>query len=117
MAFVKVINQRSGQVIAENILYANSMYKRFIGLMGKNEINHNEGVFLTPCNSIHMMFMKFPLDIIFLDRKNKVIHITENIKPWQISRIVFKAQSVLEVMAGKARETDLQVGDKIEIKF
>lgn len=117
MTFVKIINQRSNEIIGSQIVYANTYYKRFIGLIGKNELNSNEGLFLTPCNSIHMMFMKFPIDLIFLDRKNKIVHITENIKPWQISRIVFRGQSVLEVAAGKVKETESKVGDRILIEF
>ncbi len=117
MSFVKVINKRSDKVIGSKIVYANRMYTRFIGLLGRTELNINEGVFLTPCNSVHMMFMKFPIDLLFLDRKNKIIHIVENIRPWQISRIVFKAQSVLEIATGKAKEFDCQIGDQLSIEF
>lgn len=117
MNVVKIINQTNEQVLGDKITYANSIYGRFIGLMGKSELKKGEGVFLTPCNSIHMMFMKFPLDILFLDRKNKIIHITKDIKPWKISRVVFKAQSVLEVPAGTVENTKSNVGDIIKIEF
>lgn len=117
MSLIKLINTSSGQVIGDKIVYANGIYKRFIGLMGKKNLEKNEGIFLTPCNSIHMMFMKFPIDIIFLDRKNKIIHITENIQPWKISKVIFKAQSVLEVPIGTVKETKSKIGDSLSIEF
>jgi uncharacterized membrane protein (UPF0127 family) len=117
MNCIKIINSKNNEILGDKIVYANTTYKRFIGLMGKKELNKGEGVFLTPCNSIHMMFMKLPLDIIFLDRKNKIIHITENIKPWKISRIVFMAQSVLEIPVGTILNTDSKIGDTLSIEF
>ncbi|MFN8577842.1 MAG: DUF192 domain-containing protein [Candidatus Sericytochromatia bacterium] len=117
MKLIKIANSKNNEILGDKIIYANTPYRRFIGLMGKKEINEGQGVFLTPCNSIHMMFMKFPIDIIFLDRKNKIIHITENIQPWKISKIVFMAQSVLELPVGSVSKTDSKVGDKLTIEF
>lgn len=117
MKLVKIINTKNNEIIGNEIIYANTPYRRFIGLMGKKEINDGQGVFLTPCNSIHMMFMKFPIDLIFVDRKNKIIHMTENIQPWKISRIVFMAQSVLELPVGTISKTMSEVGDILSIEF
>lgn len=117
MKLIKLINTNNNQIIGNKISYANTPYRRFIGLMGKKSLEDGEGIFLTPCNSIHMMFMKFPIDIIFLDRKNKILHITENIQPWKISRIVFMAQSVLELPVGTVQKTQTKIGDILTIEY
>jgi len=112
---LKIINTRNNKIIGTNIILGNNIFLRFIGLIGKKELKDGEGLLLIPCNSIHMMFMKIPLDIIFLDKEDKIIHIIENIKPWRISPIIFKAKSVLELPINSVKNFDLQINDKLDI--
>ena len=104
-------------LIGDKIGYANNPISRFFGLLNKKTIVDGEGVFLTPCNSIHMFFMKFPLDVVFLDRKYKVVKIMEDLKPWKISPVVFKAQSVLELPVGSIKKYQIAENDVLEIMF
>ncbi|GIW21844.1 MAG: hypothetical protein KatS3mg068_0851 [Candidatus Sericytochromatia bacterium] len=112
---LQIINTRNNKVIGSNIILGNTLLLRLIGLIGKKELKEDEGILLTPCNSIHMMFMKIPLDIIFLDSENKIIKVIENIKPWKISPIVLKAKSVLELPINSIKKNDLQINDKLDI--
>lgn len=114
---MKVINLIQNTVLAENCRAAKSFYTRFKGLMGKNELEEGCGLLITPCKSIHMFFMKFPLDVVFLDETDTVVHIIENIKPWKFTGIIRKAHSVLELPAGTVKNTGTQVGDRLQLIF
>lgn len=114
MKIIEIKNKETKEIIANKIGLANTMFSRFIGLISKKSIDENEGILLTPCNSIHMMFMKFPIDVVFLDKRNKVIKIIENIQPWKISPIVFKAQSVLELSSGTVSKKNIKIDDILD---
>jgi len=70
---------------------------------------------LEPCNSIHMFFMRYPLDILFLDKGGKVVFMYKGIKPWRVGRIVRGAKVAVELPEGVIGESGTQVGDEIEL--
>ena len=84
--------------------------------MFKKNLPEGKGLHIIPCNSIHMCFMNFPLDIVFIDRDMKVVSIIEKIKPWKVSKIISGAYSVLELPAGTIAGTSTVVGDKLSIE-
>lgn len=86
-----------------NIELADTFFKRFLGLMGRKQLSPATGLLIKPCNSIHMMFMRFSIDAVYLDRDMKVVKIAENIMPWIGLSMCQKAESVLEMAAGEAR--------------
>jgi uncharacterized membrane protein (UPF0127 family) len=98
---------------ATDLKVADTFGSRFLGLMGKKSISPGSGLLIVPCNSIHMLFMRFPIDAVFLDGANSVVYIAEGIRPWHISKIVPKAHSVLELPSGTAALTRTEVGDKL----
>ncbi|CZQ80909.1 Hypothetical protein Tpal_133 [Trichococcus palustris] len=108
----KLINERTNQVILEDLRIAETFFSRFRGLMGVKSIPENSGLMITPCNSVHCFFMKFPIDVIFLDKENRVVHIMDSVKPGSISPIVRKAKYVIEANAYILNEK-LQIGDKL----
>ena len=79
---------------------ANTFLKRFTGLMGKAHLPPGTGLLLYPCNSIHMMFMRFPIDAIFFDRNYRILKITHSLKPWIGLAGALGAYGVLELPAG-----------------
>jgi len=112
---VKVTNLRNGREISNNLAVANSLLKRMKGLLGKTEMKAGEALLIKPCMSIHTFFMRFPIDIIFLNKRNKVIALIKNLKPNRLTRLYPSAASVLELPAGTLNTTDTRVGDDIEI--
>jgi len=112
---MKVLNLRNGKELSNNVIVAEGLFKRMKGLLGKSEMRHGESLWIKPCNSIHTLFMKFPIDVIFLNRKCEVIAIIKNLKPNRMTRLYPKATSVLELPAGTIDTTDAEIGDKIEI--
>lgn len=87
---------------------ADNFFSRFLGLMGRRE---TRGLLLKDCNQIHTFFMRFPIDVYYLDKEGTVIRIERNIKPWRIRPLVWKARSVLELAAGT--EADIEIGSRI----
>lgn len=111
----KVVNLSKNTILGEKVKLADTFGSRFLGLMFRKTLNEGEGLIVKPCNSIHMFFMQFPLDIIFVDKNNTVIYLIEGIRPWKISKIVRYSKYVIELPAGTISKTKTEVGDKIEI--
>lgn len=112
---MKVTNLRNGREISNNLAVANSLLKRMMGLIGKTEMKAGEALLIKPCMSIHTFFMRFPIDVVFLNKKNYVIALIKNLQPNRITHLYLSAASVLELPAGTLKEIDTRVGDEIEI--
>lgn len=103
-------------ILADKCEIADNFWLRFKGLMGRSYLPQDSGLIITPCNSIHMFFMKIPLDIVFITNKNTVIHTIENIRPWKFSKIITSAYSVIELPIGTIKNCNIQVGDLLSIE-
>lgn len=113
---MKVKIKHNGNVIAENILIASDPASQLVGLMFRESPPQNSnGLLLDPCRSIHTCFMKYDLDIIFLNKKNKVVKVIRNMKPWRMTWIYFTAKKTLELRGGKFPMT-VKEGDILEIE-
>ena len=92
---------------------ADNFVSRFCGLMLREDIGNADGLLLSPCNSIHMCFMRFALDIVYLDDDGRVIRIVPHLRPWLGLSLCLKASAVIELPAGRAAELHLSAGDVI----
>ena len=110
---MKIINTTRNQCLAENVLIADTVSKRLVGLLNKKSFSPPEALIIKPSNSIHTFFMRFPIDVIFLDRHNRVIKIIPEFKPFHLSAFYFKAVLVVELPAGRIAATLTQVGDML----
>jgi uncharacterized membrane protein (UPF0127 family) len=108
----KIINIRTSETILDDLQTADTFLTRFRGLMGVKALAENTGLRISPCNSVHCFFMRFPIDVIFLDKENQVVHIQTNMKPGSISPIIRKAKSVIEANADTLSNV-LELGDKL----
>ncbi|WP_457577939.1 DUF192 domain-containing protein [Desulfomarina sp.] len=89
-----------------------SCFERIRGLLGTASLEEGHGLLIKPCNSIHTFFMKIPIDVLFLDREDKVIRIKSHMKPGRLSTCL-QASSVLELMAGQVHISGIQQGDRL----
>ena len=112
---MRACNSRNGKELSNNVTVADSLLKRMKGLLGKSELPAGEALWIKPCMSIHTFFMKFPIDVIFLDKRNSVIAVMKNMQPNRMTRLYPKAASVLELPAGIIETTATEVGDRVEI--
>lgn len=84
--------------------------------MGRTAMGPDDGIYLAPCEGIHTFGMKFLIDVAFLDPSGRVISMHHGLGPWRLSKIVFRAEGVLELAAGRLHETGTEVGDVIEFR-
>jgi uncharacterized membrane protein (UPF0127 family) len=110
-----VKNLTKNVVLSRNALLADTPFSRMCGLLGRDEFQEGEALIITHCNSIHMFFMKFPIDAMFLDAANRVVGDVRNIKPFQLSPIFWTAKRVIELPTGTLASTATSLGDRIEI--
>lgn len=107
---------KSGAIkISDNILVADNIITRLIGLMFRKR-PLAEGLLLEPCNSIHTFFMRYSLDVVFLNRENRAVKIIRNLQPWRMTWIYFKANKTLELPAGNL-PASLKEGDLLEVEY
>ena len=111
------MHERSGRVLAESLEMPRTMFGRGLGLMFRRELAAGHGMWINPCNGIHMMFMRFPIDAVFLDSSERVKKVYRRLPAWWgIVPLEWGAHSVLELPADSTRDIDLQRGDQIVIQ-
>ena len=121
-AYLVAFNRTRGLKLASRVGTAEDHESRGRGLLGRASMDPDEGLWIVlgaglwivPCPTIHTFFMKFAIDVVFLDKKLKVVKIMENMKPWRLSPWVYSAHSVLELSGGVLKGA-LSVGDQLEI--
>ena len=93
-----------------------NFYTRLVGLLRDRALEHGDGLWIIPCNSIHSIGMRFIFDAVFLDKNLRVVHLVREMKPWRISKMVFSAHSVLELPAGLISQTGTELEDQFEMR-
>lgn len=102
-------------ILAEDLNIADTFLTSLVGLMGKRQLVSGSGLWIVPCQSVHTFWMRFPIDVIFMDKANRVVHFVENLKPFRVSKHVPKARSVIELPVSSIRTSATRVGDQINI--
>ncbi len=100
---MKLINCTTGDVLAEQVKVAEDFLSRLIGLMGRKTMDDGSALVLRPCRCIHTFFMRFYIDLVFLDRRGMVVHLIRDMPPFRISPLVRMASLVVELPGGTVR--------------
>jgi hypothetical protein len=100
------------RVVCERCVVADSPWARMRGLLGRSELPRGEGIYLRPAGSIHTFFMRFPIDVVFVDGDGVVVGVERALKPW---RTAWRkgAKAVLELAAGEADARSLTAGQRL----
>jgi uncharacterized protein len=106
------LRREDGSIVCERCVQADTALARMRGLLGRRELPSGEGILLKPASSVHMAFMRFPIDALFLDRDLRVVKIASDLKPWRAAGSR-GAKAVLEIPAGEAGRRGLSVGDRL----
>jgi uncharacterized protein len=111
---VRVVNRTRNQTLAERAELADNPWTRFWGLMGRRDLPAGSGLVLQPGGGIHMWFMRIPLDVIHVDKRDRVTHVLRGIKPWRFGPLFVGGKRAIELPAGTA--TGTLVGDEISVE-
>ena len=95
---------------------ADTWRERIRGLLGVDALPPEQGLWLVPCGSVHTFGMRFPIDILFLDRQNQVLAVAHAVGPCRVRMGPWKTRSVLELAAGTARRIGLREGDRLSMR-
>jgi uncharacterized membrane protein (UPF0127 family) len=108
------LTKQDGTVVVDNLEVAGNVFTRGLGLMFRGRLPERSGLLIQGCNGIHMMFMRFPIDAVFMDRKGTVVKAYERLLPWVgLVPLVWGADRVAELPAGTIRRTSIKRGDQL----
>ena len=107
-----LLNARTNEVIAEHVEVADTRATRRRGLLGRDGLEPSTALLLLPSFSIHTMFMRFPIDVVFVNREGAVVRIVTNMGPWKMAT-AWRAHAVIEMAAGTLRSHDIRTGDRL----
>ena len=107
-------NLTRGTSLGDRIDIADSSATRQVGLLKHRKLEAGCGLWIVPCESIHMFFMKFAIDAVYIDRKRRVRKIVRNLRPWRMS-VCLSAHSVIELPVGVIEASATQKGDQLEL--
>lgn len=110
---LSVKNLTRQTVLATQLEVAGTGPKRNKGLLGRDGLETGGGLWIVPCESVHTFFMRFPIDLVYLDRRNRVRKVRSAVGPWRMSACL-SAHSILELPAGVVLSSQTQKGDMIE---
>ncbi len=110
-----LVDARNGAVIATDLELARSMWQRSRGLLGRRGLLEGGGMHFAGTNLIHMLFMRFPIDVLYLDRNGRAVKLVHDLAPWRFSA-AWRAKATIELPAGTLRRLDVRVDDVIEFR-
>lgn len=112
---MKLENKTKNITLITEVIISNNFFTRLKGLLGKSKLPDGQGMIITPCKSIHTFFMKFPIDVVFIDKNYRVVEIIKDMAPGHTSSYVKNAWAVIEMPVDKSNESKIGVGDQLQV--
>ena len=110
----RVVDERTGRVAATSVRQAEGIWGSFKGLMLRKGLPEGHGLLFRPARGVHTQFMRFPIDLIFLDADDRVTKVREAMPPWRFD--FTNAAGVIELNPGAARAADVRPGDRLRFE-
>jgi len=107
-------NERNGHVLADSVLSAFDSKTRRSGLLGYDSLPDNHAMVIAPTNAVHTWFMRFSIDLAFVDKTGRVVKTYHSVKPWRVAGAL-RAYAVVELAAGSLARNDTVPGDMLAI--
>lgn len=112
---MRILNLTQDTAIAKHATIADSFFSHLVGLLNRSSLSDGEALIITQCKSIHMFFMRFAIDAIFVDKQNHVVGLVRNIKPFRMSPVFLKASFVIELPVGTIEKSNTSLGDLMKV--
>ena len=113
---VRVRNLSRASELASHATLADNFWRRLRGLLGRDGLQAGEGLVIVPCTSVHMLGMRFPLDVLHLDRSGTVLRALPNLKPGQLGPLVWRSHMAVELPAGTIAASGTVAGDVVALE-
>lgn len=114
---IRLVDAKRNRVLADDVETPRTFLGRGLGLSFRGSLPEGRAMWINPCTGIHMLFMRFPLDVVFLDRQHTVVKVSRGVRPWLgLIPYVAGAKSVVELPGGTLGATDLERGDRLEFQ-
>lgn len=115
----QAFNESRRVYLATHLAVAHTHWSRLRGLLGVSagDFRNSYGLWIRPCQGIHTLAMRFPIDVVYLDRAGMVVHVVHDLQPWRFSPIRMQASSVLELPSRTVARTETALGDHIKIRI
>jgi uncharacterized protein len=110
---MKITNKTKNSVLADDVIMADTPLMRMRGLLGKEEFHKGQALIIRPCQSIHTFFMRFPIDVLFVDKNNKVIKTIDNLRPFRLVPVYFNSAFVIELPVGAIQQSSTSKNDTL----
>lgn len=111
----KLYSKKTSKTIVPKLEVASALWPRMKGLLGRDQLAPDQALWIHRCNSIHTFFMRFPIDLIFVDRHLVVRKTVKQVPPWRIVLPVWRASSVIELSAGFLDNNPISVGEQLYV--
>jgi uncharacterized membrane protein (UPF0127 family) len=116
MQTVKVWNATRGTVLGEQVGVADTSVRRMIGLLGRRSLDAGAGLLILPSQAVHTIGMRFPIDVVFVDRLCHVSSLTSSLAPNRLSGLHWRARYVLELPVGAIAQSGTAIGDEVRVE-
>jgi uncharacterized membrane protein (UPF0127 family) len=114
---VIVRNSQRESLLGEAIEVADTSVRKVKGLLGRECLEDGQGLLFKGCSSLHTFFMRFPIDIVFLDRSCKVLKLARDVKPFKLVAAPWRAYYALELPAGAITRSETRLGDRLTFEL
>lgn len=112
---VHIENTTSQRTLLPHGRLAANPWTRLRGLIGVRQLAEGDGLLIRPCHGVHCMFMSIPIDVVYVDREDRVVAVDKEMKPWAVGKIYRQSAYVVELPAGAIDATNTKPGDQLAV--
>jgi|HubBroStandDraft_1064217.scaffolds.fasta_scaffold01148_11 uncharacterized membrane protein (UPF0127 family) len=112
---LRISNPVRQSVLGDRIGVADTTLTRFVGLMGRGSLAPGHGLLIHPSSGVHTLWMRFTIDVLLLDKEDRVLSAYENLRPFRVTAINWRSSSALELPSGTIAATNTQLGDQLQL--
>ncbi len=115
MQLVTITNETRGTLLGDRVQVADTSLSRMVGLLGRRELDAGGGLWIKPSSGVHTFFMRFPIDVIGLNRDLRVVKLWYHLAPYRVTSVSLQLRSVIELPAGHITGCNVEVGDVLRV--
>ena len=112
-----MVSFSNNQILGQGVVVADTWQMRTKGLIGRSKLDSGEGLLIKNCKAIHTWFMRFPIDVVFMDKNYCVVKTISQLKPFRLAFGGRSAQHTLELPSDTINSAQVRIGDMVNAKI